>query len=81
MKIAVGTACSYCAGSIAPVFRIARSTSSRRAIARSGWWNGSYVDGAWVSPASSADSFSDSLRAGFEKYVRAAASTPYAWLP
>ena len=48
---------------------------------RGGVVNGLYTDGAWVRPASSADSESVSFFAGFEKYVCEAASIPYAWLP
>jgi len=42
---------------------------------------GSYVDGACGSPAMSAACSSVSLLAGSSKYVRAAASIPYACCP
>ena len=60
---------------------IASSTSFRRATARAGSTNGSYADGAFVSPASSAAWESVRALAEREKYVRAAASAPYARLP
>ena len=59
-----------------PVREHRPQTSSRRAIACAGRWNGSKTDGACGKPASSADWFSVSLRAGLEKYVCAAASMP-----
>ena len=66
---------------MSPFPSIARSTSSLRAIACAGRWNGSKTDGACGRPASSADSVRVSLLAGLEKYVWAAASIPYAWFP
>ena len=66
----------YCFRVIIPCSRIAASTWLRRATARAGSANGSYADGAWMRPASSAAWGSVSERAEREKYVRAAASAP-----
>ena len=59
----------------------ARSTSLRRWSAAAGAWKGSNSDGACGSPAMSAAWSSVSPFAWREKYVWAAASIPYAWLP
>ena len=75
------TACRYWRFVITPVDDIARSTCLRLARAARGFANGSYCEGACGRPASSAACASVSSFAGFEKYVCAAASTPYAWLP
>jgi hypothetical protein len=66
---------------MSPFSYSAFSTSLRRLIARTGFLNGSETDGACGSPARSADWRSESLLARREKYVCAAASMPYAWLP
>jgi hypothetical protein len=60
---------------------IARSTSLRRASALSGWWKGSYTDGACGRPARSAACAIVNRFADVEKNVCAAASAPYAWRP
>jgi len=64
-----------------PLRSIALSTASRRARAACGKWKGSYADGACGRPASKADCASVRSFACLEKYVSAAASIPYAWLP
>jgi hypothetical protein len=61
---------------MSPFAYIARSTSLRRAVARSGALIGSYWDGACGRPARVAASTSVRFRARFEKYVCDAASTP-----
>jgi hypothetical protein len=68
-------------GVIIPCRSIARSTRLRRATAAAGSTNGSYADGAFVSPASSAACDRVKRLAEREKYVWDAASAPYARFP
>jgi hypothetical protein len=66
---------------MSPFESIAFSTSCRRALASEGFRSGSYWVGACGSPAMSAACGSVNRAAEVEKYVCAAACTPYACWP
>ncbi len=60
-----------------PVSAIARITTLRRSLARSGLLNGDRRDGDWMTPAMVAASATETLEMSFAKNSRAASATPW----